>query len=450
MDLQSVLQSIEENKIKYVRMEFSDQYGIARGKTIPARHFEQKATKGERFVKLAWTNFDPQPETVIFGGTGYGEEDNYGDALCFPDFDTFIILPWVKDTARVLLDPTYQGKPVKGFARAVAKKQCDRLKELGYSLLAAHEHEFILRKLGTKEPAFDTQQYCSILRSSFNIPFTQQLEQGLASVGVDLDSIETEFTAGQVELPYAPAFGIKAADNAHTFKTAVKEIALQHDYNAMFMTKPDPTAHVASGAHLNHSLWDADGKNNLLYYKNGKYGLSDIAQHWIAGILEHAPALTLLSSPTINCLRRYRPHAWSPINVTWGLDNRTVLLRAKVSEQNTYLENRLPGSAGSPYLSLAGTIIAGIDGIQRQLPLPAPVNGDACNEKNLPSIGVKNIPTNMKDALEAFVKDKTIIDGLGSDFVKAFGAARMHEVKCQEEAKAKGDESWEENFYSFL
>ncbi|XP_072051670.1 lengsin-like [Amphiura filiformis] len=323
---------------------------------------------------------------------------------------------------------------------------------MGYTLKAATEHEFHLTKLDTGEYAFGTYQYQSTVRSSFNLPFTQQVERDLYKVGIDIESIETEYNPGQMEMSYKPAFGIRSADNAHTYKTAVKEIARQYNYNANFMSKPDPGEHVGSGAHLNHSLWDADGKVSLFYDANGAYHLSDVAQHWIAGILEHAPALTLLSAPTINCLGRYQLGSWSPVNATWGLDNRSCVIRAKVSDQNgTYLENRLPASACNSYISLAGMIVAGIDGIQRKLPLPEPIKGSAYDSKYLePSSGIARLPTNMKDALKAFVEDKVVTDALGLDFVRAFVACKVHEMECEATAKATGDSGWEKKYYSYF
>ncbi|XP_072044495.1 lengsin-like [Amphiura filiformis] len=258
-----------------------------------------------------------------------------------------------------------------------------------------------------------------------------------------------------MEITYKPAFGIRAADNAHTYKTAIKEIAYQHNYKAQFMTKPTPDSLYGkgdrcNGAHLNHSLWDADGKTAMFYDASSSTGLSNVAQHWMAGILEHAPAITLLHSPTINCLGRHRMGSMAPKNATWGFDNRTCLLRVKLADQtSTYIENRLGSSAGSPYLSLAGLIIAGIDGIQRQLPLPKPITGSAYEETNLPP-GTSRLPNTMKDAIQAFLEDKVVTEALGSDFVKAFIAAKMHEMQCEENAKAKGYEHWETNYYAFL
>ncbi len=135
--------------------------------------------------------------------------------------------------------------------------------------------------------------------------FLYQLMMDLPKVGVDADVFETEYAPGQFEIPYKPSFGIASADVAHTFRTSIKEIALQHGYIATFMSKPFPQ-YSGSSSHFNHSLWDVDGKKGLMYDASNPYGLSDVAQHWIAGILAHAPAISLLMAPTINCLKRFQ------------------------------------------------------------------------------------------------------------------------------------------------
>ncbi|XP_072051922.1 lengsin-like [Amphiura filiformis] len=248
MDLDTVLASIKNNNIDYVRFEIADQYSVARCKTIPVKHFQEKAKHGHNFGQIGFVGFDP--EGGFIPNTGYIAERNFGDAACFPDLDTFAVLPWCKNTARVLLDAYTDGKLEPGFPREVAKTQVRRLKELGYSLFSAHEYEFFVVDKVTQEPAFKWNQWNATSRSSFNLDFTQQIGHDLPIVGVDVETIETEYVPGQMEVTYKPAFGIRAADNAHTYKEAIKEIAYQHNYKARFMTKPQPDAQYSSGAHF--------------------------------------------------------------------------------------------------------------------------------------------------------------------------------------------------------
>lgn len=243
-----------------------------------------------------------------------------------------------------------------------------------------------------------------------------------------------------------PAFGIQAADNAHTYKISIKEIALDHGYQAVFMTKPWPDQ-VGSASHFCHSLWDVDGKIPLLYDPNDPNGLSEVAQHWMGGILHHAPAISLLMAPTVNCVSRYQIDSWAPYNATWGYDNRSCYLRVKVNgASGTYIENRAGASGSNPYLSLAATVAAGIDGVQRNIKLPKEVTGSAYDAHEIPA-GTARIPNTMKDALKTFLEDKVITEALGEDFVKVFTACKHHEMKLEAEALAKGDKDWEHKLY---
>ena len=374
------------------------------------------------------------------------EEIGFGDAVCFPDFDTFVILPWCDKIARILIEPTFRGEHVGSHPRVVARKQLDRLKKLGISLLSAHEHEFYLVHRDTNKPVNDDHRIRATERNNQDMKFTNQIARDLPEVGVDIECLETEYGPGQLEISYLPAFGIRAADNAHTYKASIKEIAYQHNYRAVFMTKPWPDE-VGSAGHFCHSLWDVEEKTPLLYDPNDPMGLSDTAKHWMAGILEHAPAIGILMAPTVNCVSRYQLNSWAPYNATWGHDNRSCFLRVKVNgAKNTYIENRAGASGANPYLSLAATIAAGIDGIERKLSLPKEVTGSAYDDKEIPP-GTACIPNTMKEALKAFLDDKVITKALGDEFVKVFTAAKVHEMKLQEEALANGKTDWERKLY---
>ncbi|XP_072020405.1 lengsin-like [Amphiura filiformis] len=206
------------------------------------------------------------------------------------------------------------------------------------------------------------------------------------------------------------------------------------------------------GCHFNYSLWDINGENNLMMDNKNPDSLSDVARHWLAGILAHAPAVSLLMAPTINCVKAFEPRSTSinPCNATWGFDNRTTALRVKVGDTGAYIENRICSGGANPYLILAATVAAGIDGIQNQMePLPH-VNGNAYDPDNIPT-NTPILPSNMKTALENLSNDSIICEALGDDFVKCFVAHKLHELCMENEAKAKGDTDWERNlFFEYL
>ena len=441
------MEQMKKDDVHFVRFEQTDTYGVARSKTVPVKHFYEKATGGLPFY-LGHIGFDPQAN--IAPGTGYNEETGYADGIMFPDPDTYVTLPWVENTGRILMEPTYKGKIVAGHPRVLARKQLDRLKEMGYSLLAAHEHEFYVVDKNTLDPYTQGKNIRSTIRNNKDPKLVHQFLTDLPKVDVDIEVFESEYAPGQLEMSYKPTFGIKSADTAHTFKTSVKEIALQHGYIASFMSKPFPQS-SGSSCHFNHSLWDVNGEKGLMYDKNSPSGLSELAQHWLAGILAHAPGITLLMAPTINCLKRFRPNTFAPTNATWGLDNRTTAVRYKINgEGGTYFENRLPAAGCNPYIVVAATVAAGIDGIQRKLELPPEVKGNAYDPRDTPDKTV-SIPKDMKTALGYFANDEIIREALGEEFCKCFGALKLHEVQMEENAQAKNNDDWERDlFFEYL
>ena len=189
----------------------------------------------------------------------------------------------------------------------------------------------------------------------------------------------------------------------------------------------------------------------LLHEDGDPTKLSEVGKHWMAGLVAHAPAITVLMSPTVNCINSLKTWSFSPINATWGIDNRSVAIRVRINgSEGTYIENRL-GSAGcNPYLSLAATVAAGIDGIINQLELPPPVIRNAYDEEDLPP-NTQPLPTKMEDALQALLDDKVICDALGEDFIKCFTTAKKHDIKVEKDALERGDKNWEfDYFFRFL
>ncbi|XP_071848055.1 lengsin-like isoform X2 [Apostichopus japonicus] len=446
MALQHILKEIDNHHLEMVRFELTDFYGISHCKEIPSRHFQEKVENG---VLLHGGQLSKDPQAALVSGTGYHEEINFGDFEYHADLSTFRAVPWVPETARVLIYPKYRGKLVNGYPRNIAERLLGVLKSEGFSLYSSHEHEFFVVDAVTKKPITDGIQVRSTIRLAKNRDFISQIAKQLPLMGVDLESFETEFAPGQYEITYKPAFGLQAADNAFTFKNGIKEIAQQHGYLASFTTKPYAD-HVGASAHLNHSLWDEHGKRNLMFDASSPNGLSKIARHWIAGLLYHAPAITVLHSPTVNCTTRIREHRFAPANATWAIDNRSTALRIKSNGTagGTYVENRMGSSGGCPYTSVAATVAAGLDGIKNEYELPPPVNGLAYEEDNLPPKTAK-LPTDMESALEALLADKVICNAMGDEFIKCFVALKKYELVCEAAAMEKGMDhaEWARSYY---
>lgn len=318
--LKNSLKKINEADVKNVRFEVSDLHGILRSKTIPARHFQSLAKSGlllSAFIygidSLATKIKDDQFQNYL-----------WSDMMSYADLSTLIVLPWVENTARVLVSPSTDcnGDEILVDPRNIALKQLSVLEERNLSILSSFEYEFWVFDPATSEPLVNDHNSLATLRLSKHQKFFDKLSEGLYGAGIDIGCVQTEYSPGQFEMPMAPAFGIKSADNAATFRSAVKEMAMQNNFVATFMTKPIERQSGSSG-HLNHSLWSADGKTPKLSDPSRPHGLSKIGEHWIAGLLAHAPALSLLQSPTLNCRDRIKQGTFAPINATWGVDNRS-------------------------------------------------------------------------------------------------------------------------------
>lgn len=447
--MELIKKRLQDNDITSVRFEQSDMYGIPHCRAIPTRHFERMATKGIN-ISMGFMAFDPKGQ--VAKNTGYGEEIHNADCLAFPDLDTFQILPWCTKTARVLIEGVYNGEKVAVYPRVVARKQLERLEKHGLSLWSAHEHEFFVVKEDTLKPLHDQTNATAVLSMAAYETFFQQILNDLPKAGVDIECYGVESGEGQLEITYRPEFGIKAADTAHTYKLGIKEIALKHGLVATFMSKPWPDV-AGSSAHFCHSLWDVDGKVSKLYDAGSPTGLSEIGQYWVAGLLAHARAIAVLMAPTTNCLKRFKRHSFAPWNATWGPDNRTCAIRVKANgKTGTYVENRMGASACSPYISMAATIAAGLDGILNKLPLPEGIDGagDAYEEEYIPP-GTQTLPDNMEEAIDALLSDDAITKALGPEFIKCFVATKRHEVKLEKEAISKGTvEDWERDYLFFI
>ncbi|KAI0230583.1 Glutamine synthetase, partial [Lamellibrachia satsuma] len=236
--------------------------------------------------------------------------------------------------------------------------------------------------------------------------FLYELDSFLVGSGVDVESYMTECGLSQFELTTNIAEGIRAADMAFNVKEAVKEICAQNNQIATFMSKPLPDEN-GNGLHYNHSVFNLAG-HNAFYNPEADDNLSDVARYWIAGLITHAGALTAICSPTVNCYRRLH-QPWAPDCADWGIEDRFTSFRMKAkTEKQTYIENRLPGGSANPYLVVAATVAAGMDGVMRKLKCPGQ---KASNAK------AALLPDSLAQELQ---DDRVMVEALGEQFVSWF------------------------------
>ena len=284
------------------------------------------------------------------------------------------------------------------------------------------ELEFILLDQKTGEPVFPGADFMVVLtESEFESWFTE-VEQNISKLGVSVETMHTEFCPGQFEFATTPQFGIKGADDSMLLKLGIKEMASKRGWQANFMAKIFPERN-GSGGHFSFSVWDKESGKNAFWDEKTPDGFSQLAKHWIAGMLHHADALTALCCLTTNCYQRLHT-PWTPHQANWGIQDRLTLLRVKNNgPSGTYFENRLPSALFNPYLVMAGTIAAGLDGVLKKIPCPEPHNFTTAPE----------LPHSLQEAMDKLVKDEVMVEAMGQSFIDWF-------IQCKTETDLKAIE----------
>jgi glutamine synthetase len=304
----------------------------------------------------------------------------------------------------------------------VFRRALERCQALGYEPVFGFEPEFYLLDGETREPLFEGYHIFNTVRNTY-VPFVQDLVEQAQALGIDIITANCEYAGSQWEINYAPAAGLAGPDTTFTFKNAVKELAHLQGYCATFMSKPF-TGSAGSGMHTHVSLVDADGRN-LFGDESDLAGISALCRRFIAGQLRHARSAYALLAPTVNCLKRRRPHTFSPSNISWGLEDRSALVRIKGgSSSSRHVEHRAPTALANPYLAGAAILAAGLLGIEDELELEPPAAPPAEEDPSKPPL-----PTTLHESLAALEADERLCAILGDEFVRAYTTMRRHELQ---------------------
>jgi glutamine synthetase len=419
--VEQVLAEWRDGGIGYVRFELPDMHGTSRSKTVPIDHAEGYAQSGLNMYGGAVV-LDTRSDVVP--GTLYNEEVAYADQRLRPDPATARVVPWLEATGRVICDTYWDdGRPLGAAPRHVFRRVLDRCRELGYEPLIGVEPEFYVLERDTLQPLFGGYHIFNTVRNAW-VPLIQRIVDELRAFGIDVITSNSEYAGSQWEINYAPERGMDGPDAAFTFKNAVKELAHLEGYVATFMSKPFSDS-AGSGAHNHIGLLDLDGGGNAMSDPDDEWGLSPAGRQFIAGQLGHARSTYALLAPTINCLKRRRTHTFSPTNVSWGLEDRSALVRVKGgSPEARHVENRAPTGLSNPYLATAALLGAGLLGIQDELELEPPAHGPAEEDESKPKL-----PTSVEESLEFLEGDERLVEVLGSEFVEAYTVMRRYELQ---------------------
>lgn len=419
--VQQVLGDWGERGIRYVRFELPDMHGTSRSKTVPIEHAGAYAETGLNMYGGVVV-LDSRSDVV--GGTLYNEEVAYADQRLRPDPATARIVPWVEATGRLICDTYWDdGQPLGAAPRYVFRRVLERCHELGYEPLIGVELEFYVVDRETRERLFGGYHIFNTIRNAW-MPLIQRIVDDMRAFGVDILTTNTEYAGSQWEIVFGPERGMAGPDQAFAFKNGVKELAFLEGYIATFMSKPFLDS-AGSGAHNHIGLLQLDGGENVMANPDDAIGLSAVGRQFVAGQLRHAHATYALVAPTVNCHKRRRTHTFSPTNISWGVEDRSALVRIKGgSPESIHVENRAPTGLSNPYLACAALLAAGLLGIQDGLELEPPARPPAEEDDSKPKL-----PQTVEESLEALEADERIVELLGPEFIQAYGVMRRHELQ---------------------
>ena len=411
----------EQHGVRYVRFELPDLHGTSRSKIIPLAHVESYASTG---LNMYGGTITLDTASSVVSGTLYNEEVSYADQRIFPDLETATVLPWEESTARLICDGSWDdGEPQAAAPRYVLKQLVRRFEELGLTTNVGLEYEFYVLDQETGEPIFGGIHIFNSIRNT-SVPVIGRILDEMPRAGIDLITANCEYGPSQFEINFSPAAGVTAGDNGFTFKNGVKAIAHQLGYNATFMTKPFADQ-SASGCHVHVSLVSNETGQNTFLDDQDEDGLSDQCRSFIRGMLDHAGASMALMAPSVNCYHRFVPHHFAPSNVSWGVEDRTALVRAKNSrDENTHLENRLGTGLCNPYLTIAAVLAGGLLGLRKGTPADPPGEGTAEDQPGAPTL-----PSSLAASLDALTADEEFRELLGEEFVTAYTTMKRFEIQ---------------------
>ncbi|MBW3593414.1 MAG: glutamine synthetase family protein [Actinobacteria bacterium] len=425
--------------VERVRVHFTDLLGVSRNKVVPISMLDEVCEDGINFCISA---FCVDHAGEVIEGTGLGAEVDFRDAQVVPDLSTLTVVPWERATAVAIGDVMFDGEPLPASPRQLLRRAAEEMERRGYRAVAGHELEFFLLRPGVNGGGYE--QYAkqpglvyTLSPSVDTEGVLREMEDAVRAMGLPYVGSNQEYFGSQWEINLRYDQALKAADDAHLFKLAVKEIAAKHGLVATFMGKPVQELGT-SGYHLHLSLWD-DAANNVFHDSEGADGLSEVCRRFIGGQLEHARAMTPIMAPTINAYKRFLAMAFAPWNVTWGHDNRTVYARIpRERGKATRVENRAGDGTANAYLASAAALFAGIDGLDRELDPGEAVSGVAYELEDRPLM-----PFSLGEALDALEGDEYFKRVLGEQFVHAFVAMKRSEVTRFQSAVT----DWELNEY---
>ena len=437
-----IVAQAEASGLRLVRFLYCDNDGIIRGKSAGIKDLRDRLESGIGLT-LAMQAFTMLDHLASVEGMG-----PVGEIRLVPDPSTFAIAPYAPHTATVLVDmQTLDGQPYAADGRAFLKRMIARAADdHDLSLVAAFEPEWSLAiKTGDQFTPIDDSGCFTSTGMNMAAPVIDDIVAALESQGMTVEQYYAELGWGQQELSIRHAPALQAADHHIMYRETVRGIALKHGRYASFAPKPWGDQ-AGNGCHLHFSGWTKDQRVNRFYDASGEYNLSTLARQFMAGILDHLPGLVALTCASVNSYRRLQPQMWASAYRAWGPDNREGALRVASpfkghEAESTNVELKSSDSSANPYISLAGVMAAGLDGIERQLTLSPPVTVDphTLDESERKKIGADRLPTSLQAAIANLKGDRLLLDAMGERLATSYIAVKELDI----DAFAAADEAFE-------
>ncbi|HLB69449.1 MAG: type I glutamate--ammonia ligase [Candidatus Methanoperedens sp.] len=432
---EDVLRSIEENQVRFLRLQFVDIGGLVKNVGIPVSQAEKALKSGISFDGSSIEGFVRIEES---------------DMVLKPDINTYRILPWDVSggkAARIICD-VYKpnGKPFEGDPRYVLKRAIQEAARRGFVMNTGPEIEFFLFEKSNGQATNRPHDFGGY----FDFPPIDRAEEirqnmvlALENLGFNIEASHHEVSEGQHEIDFKYADALTTADNVITFKFVTRTIALQNNLHVSFMPKPIFGIN-GSGMHTNISLFKGNG--NAFYDESKEMEISDTLRYFIGGLKRHVKSFTAVTNPIVNSYKRIVPGYEAPVYIAWSGANRSSLMRIPAARgMSTRIELRSPDPSCNPYLAFAVILMSGLDGVDNQIDPgePTTLNLFHLNEDGRRNMGIESLPGSLKDALDYLETDSIIQDALGEHVYKDF----MRLGRAEWDAYRISVHDWELNRY---
>jgi glutamine synthetase len=439
LSVEELTTRINSGELDTVVVAFTDMQGRLQGKRLHGRFFLDEALghgqEGCNYLLGVDVDMNTVPGYAI---TSW--ERGYGDMEFVLDLDTIRLLPHLPATAMVQCDLAWpDGRPVGESPRQILRAQIDRAAELGYVAVAGTELEFMVFE-DTYERAHDldyarltpSNQYnvdYSILGTTRIEPLLRDIRNTMYAAGTNVEGAKGECNLGQHEIGFLYDDVLVTADNHAVYKNVAKEIAVNHGKSLTFMAKYDERE--GNSCHIHLSLRGKDG--SIPFWDDEKDTRTPLYDSFVAGVLATMADFTLLYAPNINSYKRFADASFAPTTIAWGEDNRTCAVRLVGRGAGARMENRVPGGDVNPYLALAAMLAGGLHGVENELELGDPVEGNAYTS------GLPKVPQTLAEAREVFASSEVVRAALGEEVVAHY--TNMADVELEAFRSAVTD--WE-------